>query len=80
MVAKSYSQEPKLLEVVNEELLKGYQKRTNDRDHVTAMAWLCNVLGVSGERKYKATLDKVVKKGGSRKLRKYAKKNSRRLR
>jgi hypothetical protein len=79
-IHKSYSHHPGLLEVVNEELLKGYKEKPRDNLHVDAMSWLCNVLGASGQTKYKATLDRVARETRSRKIKKYAVTNSRRLR
>ena len=72
-IFKSYSHDPQLLRVVNEELLRGYQINTKDRHHVDAMAWLCKVLGASGQTKYKATLKRVAQEAPSSKLKKYAK-------
>ncbi len=78
-IAKSHSRNFELLEVVNEELLKGYQKKTRDKYYIEAMAWFCNVLGASRNKKYMPTLEKVAKEAPNRKLKKYAKKNLRRL-
>jgi TolB-like protein len=77
---KLYSRHPELLEVVSEELLKGYNINVRDKNHVDAMAWLCNVLGASRQTGYKATLEEVARETRSRKLKKYAKKNLRGLR
>ena len=74
-IFKSYSHDPQLLCVVNEELLRGYQINIRDRQHVDAMAWLCKILGASGQTKYKATLKRVAQEAPSRKLKKYAKKS-----
>ncbi len=74
-IFKSYSHDPQLLYVVNKELLRGYQIKTRDRHHVDAMAWLCKILGASGQTKYKATLKRVAQEAPSRKLKKYAKKS-----
>ena len=74
-IFKSYSHDPQLLCVVNEELLRGYQINIRDRRHVDAMAWLCKILGASGQTKYKATLKRVAQEAPSRKLKKYAKKS-----
>ena len=68
-----------LLEVVNEELLKGYQKKTNDKAYAEAMSCLCNAIGASKNKKYISTLEKVGKETPNRKLKKYALKNLRRL-
>lgn len=78
-IAKTYSQNQELLEVVNEELLKEYSKKSNDKYFAEAMSWFCNVLGASGKQKYISTLEKVAKEAPNRKLKKYAKKNLRRL-
>jgi len=43
------------------------------------MAWFCNVLGASRNKKYIPTLEKVAKEAPNRKLKKYAVKNLRRL-
>jgi TolB-like protein len=79
IIYKSYSRHPELLEVINEELLKGCNMNVRDKNHVDAMAWLCNVLGASRQSDYKATLEKVAREARSKKLKKYAKKNLRKL-
>ncbi len=79
LVAKLYKSDHNLLEIVNDELLKGYNSNTNDRNHADAMAWLCNALGASGEAKYAVTLEKVSRDASNRKLKKYALKNLRHL-
>ncbi len=80
MVYKSYCREnPEILKAVNSELLKGYNSNTENRHHIDAMAWLCNILGASGIEHYKTTLDIVSSKSPSRKLQKYAKKNYKKL-
>lgn len=61
-----------VLDVVEEELLRGYTANGNDRNHADTMSWLVKVLGSSGNAKYKETIVKVRKKGSSRKLRGYA--------
>jgi len=61
------------LDVVEEELLKGYMASGSDRNYVDAMAWLCKALGASGNAKYRETLGKVAEKAPHSKLRKYAK-------
>ncbi len=68
-----------LLETARQELLKGYRRNQDDRRHVDAMAWLCNMLGASGMAKYKATLDTVARKTPSLKLHKYAVRNKKKL-
>lgn len=78
--AKLYRNDQKILEIVNEELLKGYNNPSDNRDYVEAMAWLCNALGASGQAKYISTLETVSNSAPNRKLQKYALKNLKRLR
>ncbi|MCP4366749.1 MAG: hypothetical protein GY797_01345, partial [Deltaproteobacteria bacterium] len=77
---KSFPTNPQLLKVAEEELLKGYEIRTRDRNHADAMAWMCKVLGRSKQVQYKDTLQMVYKNAASRKVRDYAKKNIKLLR
>ena len=72
---KMYPKNPELLQVAKEELLNGYKEKTRDRRHASAMAWMCNVLGRSGQDQYKDTLKEVSKHAGHKYIRKYAKKN-----
>ncbi len=80
IIAKQHNNDQRILDMVNEELLKGYNRSADDRDYVEAMAWLCNALGASGYPKYRSTLQTVSDNAPNRKLRKYALKNLRRLR
>ncbi|MCP4691574.1 MAG: hypothetical protein GY859_26245 [Desulfobacterales bacterium] len=68
-----------LLETARKELLKGYRHKQDDRRHVDAMAWLCNMLGASGRAEYISILDTVARKTPSLKLHKYAVKNKKKL-
>jgi TolB-like protein len=77
---KSFPTNQQLLKVAEEELLKGYEVRTRDRNHAEAMAWMCNVLGRSKQIQYKNTLEIVYKNAASRRVKKYARKNYRLLR
>ncbi|MDY0268421.1 FlgO family outer membrane protein [Trichloromonas sp.] len=61
-----------VLDVVEQELLKGYLASGNDRAAVEAMSWLCKALGASGNGKYRGTLQAVAQKAPHRKLQKYA--------
>ncbi len=76
---KSFPTNPQLLKVAEQELLKGYEIKTRDRNHAEAMAWMCNVLGRSKQVQYKTTLEMVYKNASSRRVKKYAKKNYRLL-
>ncbi|MDP3286225.1 MAG: CsgG/HfaB family protein [Desulfobacterales bacterium] len=79
IVAKQYTNDQTILDIVNEELLKGYTGTSNSKDYVETMAWLCNALGASGQAKYASTLEKVSQEAPNRKLQKYALKNLRHL-
>ncbi len=71
--------EEKLYDVINEELLKGYKILPKDRGHIDAMAWLCKALGASGMAKYKPTFQEVSENSSNKKLRRYAKKQLKKL-
>jgi len=79
IVAKLYANDQAILDIVNDELLKGYNSSSGDRDFIEAMAWLCNALGASGQARYLSTLEKVSHEAPNKKLQKYALKNLRRL-
>jgi len=59
IVAKQYTQDQTILDIVNEELLKGFNSPSDIKDYVETMAWLCNALGASGQAKYASTIEKV---------------------
>lgn len=76
----SFSKDSRVLQQVREILLKGYNAHPRDRRYADAMAWLCNILGASGDRRYATTLETVGRQSTNRKIKKYALKNLRRLR
>jgi len=76
---KLFPTNQELLKAAEEELLKGYEIKTKDRNYIEAMAWMCNVLGRSKQIQYQETLKIVSKEASSRKVRKYANKNYRLL-
>jgi TolB-like protein len=80
LVIKHYKNDQAILDIVNDELLKGYNSSTGDRDFAEAMSWLCNALGASGQMRYASTLEKVSQGTSNKKLQKYALKNLRHLR
>ena len=71
-VSRSNFTDHTLFDVISEELLKGCQIMSDDREHIDAMAWLCKALAASGMAKYKAVLEQVVANSGNPKLQKYA--------
>ncbi|MCF8068231.1 MAG: hypothetical protein K9L30_06575 [Desulfobacterales bacterium] len=68
---KLQGSKPELLSVASEELLKGFRS-AEGRLPVDAMAWLCKAIGVSGNRSYTSTLDKVAREATQPNLKKYA--------
>lgn len=77
---KKFSGNPDITAAAAEELEKGYSINHHDRYHVDAMAWLCNILGASYDKKFAPLLRKVYKESGSDKISEYAKKNYKILR
>jgi serine/threonine protein kinase len=69
----------RIVAIANDELLKSFRRNTNNRRHIDAMAWLCNVLGGSQNKKYIATLQQVKEQSKNKKLRKFAIKNLKKL-
>jgi len=65
----------KVLDVVSSQLLTDFNKKSKDRNHIDAMAWICKALGASGKSKYRNALSTVMKDSKNRKLRGYAKKS-----
>lgn len=72
LIVKEGVRDTAVLDVVEQELLKGYLASGDDRAAVDAMAWLCKALGASGNGKYRGTLQTVAQKAPHRKLQKYA--------
>lgn len=79
-IHKFYLHNRRLLAVVEDELLKGYRHWTRDRRYIDAMAWMCNVLGDSGNYNYAQTLRQVYQCTNHRKIRNYAMRNYRKIR
>jgi TolB-like protein len=75
MIVRARSFEPQVLDTAASVLLAGYRSNPSDRLYVDAMSWLCNVLGASGKRQYRGTLQTVARGAANRKLQKYAQKN-----
>ncbi len=71
-VIRSGTEDRVVLDAIEQELLKGYKIKSNNRNHVDAMSWLCKALGATAKPRYKATLQTVAKNAPSRKLRGYA--------
>jgi len=80
IASKRFADNAAVMAVAAEELEKGFTENLRDGHHVDAMAWLCNALGASKDIAYAALLKKVYKKSRSGKIKKYAKKNYKRVR
>jgi hypothetical protein len=76
-VYKRHNKNRHILDVVERELLRGYQVQLNNKRHIDAMSWFCKVLGKSGQKRYLPALQKVAAQSGNRKLQKYAQKSMR---
>ena len=73
-----YSTRPEAMAVyaaVENELLKKYAIKTNDRNHIDTLCWMCKVLGISGEKQYLSTLEMVAGDTKNAKLQRYAMKS-----
>jgi uncharacterized alpha/beta hydrolase family protein len=80
---------PVLYDTAEQELRKGYRTNLNDRYHVDAMAWMCQLLGASRQAHYRSTLEMVALETGNVemvaletgnvKLQRYAERNMHRL-
>lgn len=76
-ISRSKQDNPKVFEVIEEELLKGYQLNSGNKNYVDTMAWLCKALGSSGDLKYRPTLQKIFDTTPNQTLRNYAEKSLR---
>ncbi len=72
IIARHHSKNALLLKVIEKELLNGYNEYLEDRHHVDAIAWMCKLLGNSGNSQYRETLAKVAERTTNRKIKKYA--------
>ena len=72
IIARSYGNNPLLLEEVEKTLLSGYNEQVEDGNHVDAIAWLCRILGATHDERYRETLSTVANNAISRKVKKYA--------
>jgi len=70
---------PAIFETAAQELQKGYRVNLADNAHIDAMAWMCNLLGMSGEAGYRPILVEVAQESPNRKIRKHALRSMRQL-
>jgi pimeloyl-ACP methyl ester carboxylesterase len=70
---------PELFDAAEGTLMKGYLINLNDTDHIDAMSWMCTLLGVSGQARYRSTLEKVARETPDIKIKRNARKNLKRL-
>jgi pimeloyl-ACP methyl ester carboxylesterase len=79
-VVRKQLADPRIFATAASELMQGYLINLSDSRHVDAMAWMCNLLGASGNGSYRPTLEKVARKCPNRKITRYARRNLRKLR
>ena len=70
---------PAIFRTAARELKKGYRVNLADSAHIDAMAWMCNLLGMSGKVQYREILSEVVQETPNSKIRRYASKSMGRL-
>jgi pimeloyl-ACP methyl ester carboxylesterase len=66
---------PRMFDTAEQELLDGYLVNLADSGHIDAMAWMCNLLGASGQARYRPTLEKVALADTHPKIKRYARLN-----
>lgn len=64
--------DPKLFNVLKEELLKRLESSTSNEQIIDEMSWFCKALASSGLEEHKETLKKVADQAASSKLKRYA--------
>jgi len=75
MIEREHLSDPVVLDVVEQKLLRDYQRSGSDHSLVDTMSWYCKALGASGQTKYRSTLARVARDAPHRKLRGYAQKS-----
>lgn len=76
---RHYRADPEVINTAADVLAARYNEHPRDNYFVDGMAYLCNILGVSGQRRFIPLLSKIANDAASRKIRSYAKKNLARL-
>ncbi len=60
--------DPELFDIINDILLKIYNSKTADKDHIEEITWLCKALASSGNSKYKKTLQEIYNNSNNTKV------------
>ena len=71
-ITRSGLTDPKLFDLIRDNLVNGYQSDPNNPKHIDEIAWLCKALASSGRPEYKEALKKVADTTGDAKLERYA--------
>jgi len=79
LVYKKRLKNPELFVAAEGMLIKGYLINLNDTGHIDAMSWMCTLLGVSRQVRYRPTLEKVARETPDIKIKRNAQKNLKRL-
>ncbi len=76
---RKFKRDREVINMAHYVLEKRYMENPNDRAFVDGMAWLCNILGASGQSSHRALLSKVSQTSSNKKLCGYAEKNLKKL-
>jgi len=76
---KRHKSDRNVIDTASRVLSARFNEKPKNKHFVDGMAYLCRIIGDSGQKRYKSVLSKVSEKSKSRKLRSYATKNMRRL-
>ena len=74
-----YRNNSAVIDNAHDVLATRFNERPTDRYFIDGMAYLCNILGASGQSRHRNLLVRISRESSSRKLRSYADKNLRRL-
>jgi len=75
--ARNFNQQ--LLDIMAEVILESYDQPPTGFTHADALAWCMNVIGESNNSRYYSVLKEVEANGNHKKVRKFAKKNRKKL-
>lgn len=72
ILIRKYPDNPQVLNAAEQVLLAEYRSHAENRVYIDGLAYLCKMLGGSGEKRFAPTLEKVAREAPNRKLRRYA--------
>lgn len=74
LVKKKYLEDDEMLTIVEKRLLDVYAQTGGDQEKAEALAWMCKVLGMTGNSDYRQTLETVRKNSKDKAVVRWAKK------